>query len=163
MLLASSAAGVGFGNAGVTLCHGMSYPVASQVKKYIPPGYGDVDHPLVPHGHSVIVNAPAVFRFTGKANPGRHLECAKILAEARGASDMVLAAKGDAGLLLADEILELMIKLDVPVGLGALGYDEGDVEDLAEGTLPQHRVIKLSPRPVGRDEIINLFQDALAG
>lgn len=161
MLLASSAAGVGFGNAGVHLCHGMSYPVASQVKGYVPPGYGEVDHPLVPHGHSVIVNAPAVFRFTGGSNPGRHLECARILAAARGAPNP-LAAESDAGLLLSDEILKLMVKLDVPVGLRTLGYDEEDVQDLVEGTLPQHRVTKLSPRPVGRDEIVGLFQDALS-
>ncbi|RHY45661.1 hypothetical protein DYB26_006977, partial [Aphanomyces astaci] len=121
MLLASTAAGIGFGNAGVHLCHGMSYPIASQVKSYVPPGY-DVDHPMVPHGHSVVVAAPAVFRFTGKANPDRHMTCALALALGTDRwykyDQMTEKAKAEgAGDILADEVLRLMQDLDVPLGM----------------------------------------------
>ncbi|RHY44816.1 hypothetical protein DYB30_004596 [Aphanomyces astaci] len=92
-----------------------------QVKSYIPPGY-DVDHPMVPHGHSVVVAAPAVFRFTGKANPDRHMTCALALALGTDRwykyDQMTEKAKAEgAGDILADEVLRLMQDLDVPLGM----------------------------------------------
>jgi hydroxyacid-oxoacid transhydrogenase len=155
MLLAASYAGVGFGNAGVHLPHGMSYPVSGNVKSYRAPGYV-TDHAIVPHGMSVILNAPAVFRFTGSSNPARHLQAA----DALGAN--VSGAKAeDAGKILADRITWFMQRLQMPNGLKAIGYSSSDIPALVEGTLPQHRVTKLSPRPAGQDELSALFEDSM--
>ena len=155
MLLAAAYAGVGFGNAGVHLPHGMSYPVSGNVKSYRAPGYV-TDHAIVPHGMSVILNAPAVFRFTASASPARHLQAA----EALGAN--VTGAKAeDAGRILADRITWFMQRLQMPNGLKAIGYSSSDIPSLVEGTLPQHRVTKLSPRPAGPDELGALFEDSL--
>ncbi len=155
MLLAASYAGIGFGNAGVHLPHGMSYPVSGQVRDYRAPGYA-ADHPLVPHGVSVILNAPAVFRFTAAADPGRHLAAA----EALGADDRQRQA-ADAGEILADRITWFMQRLNVPNGLRAVGYTTADIPALVEGTLPQHRVTKLSPRPAGAEDLAGLFERAM--
>ncbi|MBT4608549.1 MAG: iron-containing alcohol dehydrogenase, partial [Gemmatimonadetes bacterium] len=155
MLLAAAFAGIGFGNAGVHLPHGMSYPVAGKVRDYRPPGY-DVDHAMVPHGIAVIVNAPAVFRFTGQVNPGRHLRAAQVLG-----ADISTATEADAGQVLADRLIELMQDMQMPNGLQELGYSSEDIPTLVEGTLPQHRVTKLSPRSAGAEELTALFEDAL--
>jgi hydroxyacid-oxoacid transhydrogenase len=156
MMLAASYAGIGFGNAGVHLPHGMSYPVAGLVKDFRAPGYDAVDHPLIPHGVSVIVNAPAVFRFTAQASPERHLAAAGILG-----AKVDRAKNEDAGKILADCILALMQDLHVPNGLRAMGYGTSDIPALVEGTLPQHRVTKLAPRPAGPAELAALFEDAM--
>jgi hydroxyacid-oxoacid transhydrogenase len=157
MILAASYAGVGFGNAGVHLPHGMSYPVSSQLRTYCAPGYV-TDHPLIPHGFSVILNAPAVFRFTAEANPSRHLEAAEALGV-----DVSRASHADAGRILADRLTWFMQQLNAPNGLRAIGYSSSDIPALVEGTLPQHRVTKLSPRPAGPDELAALFEGAMVG
>jgi hydroxyacid-oxoacid transhydrogenase len=166
MLLASSYAGIGFGNAGVHLPHGMSYPVSGLVRNWRAPGYTAVDgatvahgkagHGMVPHGISVILNAPAVFRFTARASPERHLKAAGILG-----ANIDKADPEDAGQILAEQLIRIMRDLHMPNGLRALGYTSSDIPALVEGTLPQHRVTKLSPRPAGPEELARLFEDSM--
>ena len=155
MLLAACFAGIGFGNAGVHLPHGMSYPVSGMVRDYIPPDY-PIDHPIIPHGMSVILNAPAVFRFTAPSNPQRHLYAAQLMGV-----DVRDANPKNAGDLLATAIAKLMRRLSIPNGLSAVGYGEQDIPKLVEGTLPQHRVTKLSPRPFNETELRQLFLESM--
>ena len=155
MLLAASYAGIGFGNAGVHLPHGMSYPVSGMVKEFRMRGY-PTDHAMVPHGVSVILNAPAVFRFTGSADPQRHLDAAAALG-----ADVNGVPLEDAGQVLADCITGFMRRLGVPNGLGELGYTDADIPTLVQGTLPQHRVTKLSPRAALEEDLVGMFRDAL--
>jgi hydroxyacid-oxoacid transhydrogenase len=155
MLMAAAYAGIGFGNAGVHLPHGMSYPVSGLVRNFRPQGY-TVDHPMVPHGISVILNAPAVYRFTGSACPERHLRAAQLLG-----SKVSDARPEDVGKILADQVAEFMRDLEVPNGLHELGYESADIPALVEGTLPQHRVTKLSPRPAGADDLAQIFEESM--
>ena len=156
MMLASSYAGIGFGNAGVHLPHGMSYPVAGLVRSFLPPGYESAGHAMVPHGISVILNAPSVFRFTASACPERHLQAAEVLG-----ANISNAKQEDAGKILSDELTRLMYDLKMPNGLAEVGYTPEDIPALVKGTLPQHRVTKLSPRAADEDALASLFEGAL--
>lgn len=155
MLLAAAMAGIGFGNAGVHLPHGMSYPVAGLVRGFQPAGYR-VDHPIVPHGISVILNTPAVVQFTAPACPERHLRAARALG-----ADVAQARPTDAGRILADRVIWFMRQLKMPNGLTAVGFTEADIPALVQGTMPQHRVTKLSPRAAGEAELSSLFRDSM--
>ena len=155
MMFAATLAGIAFGNSGVHVPHGMSYSVAGLVKDFRPDGYPKAE-PMVPHGMSVIVNAPSVFRFTAEACPGRHLDGAKWLgADARGAQDR------DAGEVLAKHLIGLMRDTGIPNGISGVGYGEGDVAALSEGAFAQQRLLTNSPREVGRDDLGHLFRGAM--
>ena len=105
---------------------------------------------------AVVLNAPAVFRFTAPSNPERHLEAARLLGV-----DTSNAKKEDAGDILANVIVSLMKKNGMPNGLSSVGFTAEDADRLVEGTLPQHRVTGLSPRPFTPDDLKKLFLDSL--
>ena len=59
------------------------------------------------------------------------------------------------------DYLEMRAKTGMPNGLSAVGFGTDDVEKLVAGTLPQHRVTKISPRPAGEEDLKQLFHDSL--
>ncbi|HYJ12681.1 MAG TPA: hydroxyacid-oxoacid transhydrogenase [Thermomicrobiales bacterium] len=155
MFLASTTAGIGFGNAGVHLPHAMSYPVSALARNYVAPGY-PTDHTLVPHGMSVILTAPSIFRWTAVADPTRHLEAARLLG-----ADVEGAAPDDAGTILASTLITLMQQVNMPNGLNAVGITNDDLDDLVKGTLPQSRITQISPRPATDADYRSMFADAM--
>jgi hydroxyacid-oxoacid transhydrogenase len=152
MMLAATMAGVGFGSAGVHIPHACAYPIASLKHEYQPPGY-DEKHKFVPHGHSVIVTAPAAFRFTYEAMPDRHRHVAEWLA-----GEPLPDAGPDT---LPDVLRRLMRDIDAPRGIAELGYTEDDVPALVEGTMKQQRLLVGTPREVSETDIAHILNASM--
>jgi hydroxyacid-oxoacid transhydrogenase len=154
MAMAATFAGMGFGNAGVHLPHACAYPIAGMVRDYRPDGYPGTE-PLVPHGQSVAVTAPACFRFTFPADPERHRRAAELLTEGQG------EPASDARELLPGALTGLMRDLGIPSGLGALGYGDGDIGELVAGTLKQERLLVIAPRDPTAEDLAGIFRSSL--
>jgi len=152
MMLTASLAGIGFGSAGVHIPHACAYPIAGLKHAYQPPGYPS-DHAFVPHGHSVIVTAPAAFRFTYAADPAKHRRAAELLA-GRPLPD-------DDENTLPDLLRDLMRDIGAPRGLRALGYGEEDIDALVAGALKQQRLLALAPRAVGPDDLAAILRASM--
>ena len=153
MMLSATMAGVGFGSAGVHIPHACAYPIAGLKHEYSPPGYPG-DHPFVPHGHSVIVTAPAAFRFTYEADPERHHRAAELLL------GEPLEEPGPDS--LPDALRDLMRDVDAPSGVAELGYTEDDVPAIVEGAVKQQRLLDVAPRQPTEDDLANIVKASFA-
>jgi hydroxyacid-oxoacid transhydrogenase len=154
---AATLAGIAFGNAGCHLPHAMSYSVAGLVRDYRCPGYPE-EEPLVPHGISVVVNAPAVFRALAPQLPERHLEAAQLLG-----ADAAGAHSDDAGELLCGVLRRMMQQTAVPASLTALGYALADIPALTRGAMLQKRLVDNAPVEVDASRMQSLFEATLPG
>lgn len=152
MMLASTYAGTGFGNAGTHLPHANAYPVAGAVKDYHAEGYPEML--MVPHGQAVSSTAAAVFRWTYAGDPQRHLKAAELL------SGQTFTAT-DGSDALAHVLSELMVDIEMPRGLRSFGYNESDIDTLVDGTMKQTRQLAVVPRPVTRSALTNIFRESL--
>ena len=155
MMYAATLAGIAFGNSGVHVPHGMAYSVAGLVHDFKPEGYPQHE-PMVPHGMSVIVNAPAVFRFTACACPERHIHGAACLG-----ADVRDAAPEDAGEITAKQLIKMMRATGIPNGVGGVGYDESDVAALTKGAWAQQRLMTNAPRDISEADVSALYRSAM--
>ncbi len=156
LMWAATLAGIAFGNAGCHAPHGMSYSVSGLCRDFQPDGYPD-EAPLVPHGMSVIVNSPSVFRTTAVESPDRHLDGARWLGAAT--NDV---GPDEAGGVLADQIIHLMKQTDMPNGLSGVGYGTDDVDDLVAGSIQQRRLLDNAPIEIQQEQLTALYQGAIS-
>ena len=155
LLFAAMLAGIAFGNAGVHAPHGMAYAVAGGAHGVPIDGY-PASGPLLPHGVSVILSAPAAFRFTAAACPERHLEAAALLGAEVGG-----AGPGDAGEVLSRHLLHLMAQGRQPQDLAAVGFAQADVPELVAAARLQRRLLDNAPRSIDNQALAGLFSAAL--
>jgi hydroxyacid-oxoacid transhydrogenase len=143
---------VGFGSAGVHIPHACAYPIAGLKHEWQPPGYPE-DHPFVPHGWSVIVTAPAAFRFTYEAMPERHKEVAELLA---GES----IDRPDEN-TLPEILIKLMQDVGAPRGVRELGYTEDDIDELVDGAMKQQRLLVGTPKETSEEDLANILRESM--
>ncbi|MBL6932427.1 MAG: iron-containing alcohol dehydrogenase [Rhodospirillales bacterium] len=155
LMFAATLAGQAFGNAGVHIPHAMSYSVAGLNHEFVARGY-ESDNPMVPHGLSVVINAPAAFRFTGPANPERHLRAADALG-----ADISNASPADGGELLAARLADMMRATGLPSGLAEIGYGEDDIPALVKGCYAQQRLLAQTPCPVSEKDLAGIYRNAM--
>ena len=155
LMFAATLAGLAFGSAGVHIPHAMSYSVATLRHDFVARGY-EQEHPMVPHGIAVVINAPAVFRFTGSAAPDRHLAAAAALG-----ADVRDIAPEDAGEVLAGRFIDLMRETGLPNGIADLGYGETDVPALVQGAYAQQRPLVMAPCAVTEADLAALYRGAM--
>lgn len=155
LMWGATLAGMAFGNSGTHLPHAMSYGVTHLMKDITTSDY-PMPSPFVPHGISVIVNAPSIFQYTAVATPERHLEGARFL----GADDKG-ATYDDAGEVLSKRLVQLMKDTGMPNGLNAIGFTEKDVNALTESSIRQQRAIANAPRESNHVDMENMYRSAL--
>ncbi len=156
LMWGASLAGIAFGNSGTHLPHAMSYGITHLMKDITTEGYA-VASPFVPHGISVIVNAPSIFKYTAEATPERHLEGAGFLnADSKGATTK------DAGEVLSKRLIEMMKETGMPNGLSGVGFGEAHIKALAESSYRQKRAISNAPRDSNLVDIENMYKGAVS-
>jgi len=156
LMWAATLAGMAFGNCGTHLPHAFSYGVTHLMRDVVTDDY-PVASPFVPHGISVILTSPSVFRFTADGAPERHLEAAQFLGAKTGD-----ATPGDAGEVVATRIVELMRATQLPNGLQGVGFGAADASALAESAMRQRRAIANSPRETTGADAAEIFKNAMS-
>ncbi|WP_247000410.1 hydroxyacid-oxoacid transhydrogenase [Halosolutus gelatinilyticus] len=132
--------------AGASLCHAMAYPVGNRYHTY--------------HGETIAVLTPAsTLGYNAASDPERFVEVGRMLG-----ADVGGKSSRDA----ADEVKREYIRLQqdlnvIPSGLYDLaGITEEDVDWLATQTVEtQQRLLRCNPRPVTKEDVVDIFRDAL--
>ena len=142
MMLSATLAGIGFGTAGVHIPHACAYPIAGLKHSYQASGYKNC---FIPHGISVIVTAPAAFRFTYDVDPEKHIKAAELLKGKK------IDKPGPES--LPYELIKLMKEVGAPSGIKELGYAKKDIPEIIIGAMKQQRLLSIAPKDVREKDL----------
>ena len=109
---------------------------------------------MVPHGQSVSLTAPEAFRFSFDSAPERHLRAAELL-------DPRADKVNNPGEQLPSVLISLMRDIEIPNGIGGVGYTEADVPDLVPGTMKQQRLLATCPKTPTEDDIADILSKSV--
>lgn len=141
MMMASVLAGLAFSNAGVTDAHMISYPVGSRTH--------------APHGALLAVLVPEVLEFILPVRKAKLAQVACFLGEnTDGLSEREAAHKG------IEAIRNLIKEIQLPTTLRELGLNKADIPAMVDKILPTLRALPMNPRPIGHDDLIEIYNRA---
>ncbi len=136
VLLASTSAGIAFGNTGVGAVHAMSYPLGGKYH--------------VPHGEANYAFLDIVLRKYEQLNPNGKIQSLKhILGDCLGVvgDDQVIAALA--------ELLNRIIPLK---SLQEYGVQENELGNFAEAAMAQERLMKNNYKPLSLQDVTKMYQ-----
>lgn len=154
LMWGATLAGMAFGNTGTHMPHALSYGITHLMDNITTPDY-DVPAPFIPHGVSVMLMAPSVFRYTAAGAPERHMQAAEFLG-----ADTNGALAEDAGEIVATRLIKLMKETRAPNGLQAAGFADTQTKALAASAFRQQRAIANAPRESNLVDVENIFANA---
>ena len=100
---------------------------------------------FIPHGFSVIVTAPAVFRFTYDVEPEKHIKAAELLK-----GSVITNPDYES---LPYELIKLMKQVGSPSGIKELGYAKEDIPEIIKGANKQQRLLSVAPKKVSENDL----------
>jgi alcohol dehydrogenase len=144
MLMGSLLAGKALATAGVGLVHAMAYPLGGM--------FG------IPHGLANAVLLPYVVEYNLIGNPGKYAAVAEVM----GHDTSGMPVREAAGLAV-DAIFNLNNDVGIPLSLAALDIPVEKVPEMADIALKVTVPVENNPRVPTREEVIQVYHNALVG
>ena len=128
--------------------HANAYPIAGMVKDFRPPGYPQAE-PMVLHGMIGLADRPGSVPVELPQRAATRPLAAALLAPDQEKLNYLSEQ-------LPSAVIDLMWDIEIPNGIGAVGYTEADIPDLVPGTMKQQRLLATCRRPVDEDVLPDL-------
>jgi len=144
MLLASLLGGKALAIAGVGLVHAMAYPLGGM--------FG------IPHGLANAVLLPFVISYNLIGNLEKHARLAEMLGQEISGLSVRESAE-----ITVEELHLLNQDLGIPASLEELSIPADKFPEMAEIALTVARPVENNPRQPSKEDIIDIYKDALAG